>query len=37
MIRDKTALFIFLKGLILGSLYILCPGGDEIGKEYIIG
>ena len=37
MIWDKTGLFTRLKSLILGSLYILCPGGELKAKEYKIG
>ena len=37
MIFDKTDLFIFLKSVILNSLYILSPGGEVRPKLYKIG
>ena len=37
MISDRTDIFNFLKCFNLGSLYILCPGGDDKANEYKIG
>ena len=37
VIWDGTGLFIFLKSFTLGSLHILCPGGEDREKLIKIG